>query len=516
MPQQKKAYSYTRFSTPEQARGDSARRQLAAAEDYARRHNLVLDDSLTFRDSGVSGFRGRNLQDGRLGDFLELVEKGAIPQGSYLLVENLDRISRQAARKALRTLERIVEAGITLVTTTDGKAYTEQTLDEDPMALTMVLLTFIRAHEESQLKGRRVRAAWDNKRQRAVAEGTPLTKRTPAWLVLGANGKLRLHPKRAAIVARIFKMAAKGMGQHAIAQALNREKIAAFNSDMWHRSYVKKLLANPATMGRLVAHRIEYTNNRKVRTPVVEVDGHFPAAVTASLWQRVQEMKDTGASSGTRARPAPMGQAAVKNMLAGLARCPLCLGTMTRVNKGPDGGFVYLICAKAKAGAGCFYKAVRLAGVEDAIKEHWSYLLGTAPSGDDEADRRLEQVDEGLSMLAEQAARVTEAISLRGLTGTLGDRLQSIEADMSELEAERKALLAKIEDAPLLTMKIEELEKVISVEKPDNQRVNALLRQMVRSVVVDYNYGSLIFDWRHGGESRVTYAWADQPMPGGR
>ena len=35
---QPKAYSYIRFSTPEQALGDSLRRQVQLAEEYARKH----------------------------------------------------------------------------------------------------------------------------------------------------------------------------------------------------------------------------------------------------------------------------------------------------------------------------------------------------------------------------------------------------------------------------------------------------------------------------------------------
>ena len=52
-----KAYSYLRFSTPEQLKGDSQRRQLEAARAYALEQGLELDESLTFQDLGVSGFK---------------------------------------------------------------------------------------------------------------------------------------------------------------------------------------------------------------------------------------------------------------------------------------------------------------------------------------------------------------------------------------------------------------------------------------------------------------------------
>jgi DNA invertase Pin-like site-specific DNA recombinase len=73
-----KAYSYLRFSTPEQIKGDSFRRQTAAAEAYATRHGLDLDGSLTFHDLGVSAYRGKNAEAGKLADFREAVTAGLV------------------------------------------------------------------------------------------------------------------------------------------------------------------------------------------------------------------------------------------------------------------------------------------------------------------------------------------------------------------------------------------------------------------------------------------------------
>ena len=92
-----KAFSYLRFSTPEQMKGDSYRRQTEAAQAYATKHGLELDDSLTLRDKGISAYQGRNATDGRLSAFLSAVETGRVRPGSYLLVESLDRLSREGS-----------------------------------------------------------------------------------------------------------------------------------------------------------------------------------------------------------------------------------------------------------------------------------------------------------------------------------------------------------------------------------------------------------------------------------
>jgi len=146
-----KAYSYLRFSTPEQQKGDSFRRQSQMAIDYAARKGLELDDTLTFHDLGVSSFRGQNVATGKLGYFLEAVESGEVPQGSYLLVESLDRISRQTTRRAQRVLEDIADKGITVVTLNDEREYSSESLDRDPTDLLLSILQFMRANEESVL-----------------------------------------------------------------------------------------------------------------------------------------------------------------------------------------------------------------------------------------------------------------------------------------------------------------------------------------------------------------------------
>lgn len=49
-------YSYIRFSTPDQLRGDSYRRQLDQSVEYAAQQNIELDTTLDLNDLGVSAF----------------------------------------------------------------------------------------------------------------------------------------------------------------------------------------------------------------------------------------------------------------------------------------------------------------------------------------------------------------------------------------------------------------------------------------------------------------------------
>jgi Resolvase, N terminal domain len=75
-PEAPRAYSYVRFSTPQQAAGASLQRQTEKAAKFAGEHGLVLDTELKMTDAGVSAYRGKNAKTGALGGFLEAVDKG--------------------------------------------------------------------------------------------------------------------------------------------------------------------------------------------------------------------------------------------------------------------------------------------------------------------------------------------------------------------------------------------------------------------------------------------------------
>lgn len=498
-----KAYSYLRFSTPEQMKGDSFRRQTQMAEEYASRYDLELDNMLTFQDLGVSAFRGKNAETGRLGDFLEALRSGLVAKGSFLLVESLDRISRQAARKALRVLEDIVDEGVVVVTLNDGKKYDSASLNDEPLSsLMMALIIFIRANEESATKSRRLKSAWEAKR--ATATSKPLTALGPAWLRLDSTTRVfELIEERAAVVRRIFAMSLDGVGQNKIAVALNRESIPTFgDAQMWHRSYVAKILGNPAVIGTYTPHLLEHGHGRRIRKPLEPIRDYFPAAVDEESFRRVQAQR-IGRS------PVVRGEG-VNSLLAGLARCPVCGGTMTRITKGPEGGPAYLVCIKAKQGKGCVYRAIRQRPMESAILQSAEQLLGTVPSGDVGLDNALEATEAQIFGLHDAAENLVDALA-SGPSIAISLKLRELENELEQMERHRRELLERqvAISGPLLARRLSELGEALAAQPINRPIVNSLFRQVLDSVVVDYRSGDLVLKWKHGGESQLTYAWGD-------
>jgi DNA invertase Pin-like site-specific DNA recombinase len=507
-----RAYSYLRFSTPDQTRGDSFRRQSELAATYAHQHGMELDESLTFHDLGVSAYRGRNAETGRLGDFLEAVRGGLVEPGSTLLVESLDRISRQAARRALRVLEDIVDRGVDVVTMSDNRRYSKEALDNDPMALLMAILTFIRANEESAVKASRLQAAWKAKRAKAAEK--PLTAVCPAWLHL-RDGRFEPIAERVEVVRRVFREAATGKGQHGIAEGLNRDGVPTFGhrgrcGAYWHRSYIVKLLSSDTVVGTMTPHRMDHSTGKPKRVPLEPVQGYYPAVVPMEDWQAVQALGQS--RTPLRGRHANAG--IVRNVFGGIARCAHCEGAVIRVSKGP--GWEYLVCAKAKAGAGCHYRTARYPAVEKALLEGLDLIEVQCPTGNaavDSVAAEIAALDEQVSLIRDDIAGLLPSA---GRSPVIAHRVMELEAEIEAIR-NRQSALGKDLDMSLpgrLEGRLGALRKACeslaaSSEGDDKGAlrgaVNVALRGLCGSVDVNPIEGSIVLYYLHGGAVSLTY-----------
>jgi DNA invertase Pin-like site-specific DNA recombinase len=169
------AYSYTRFSTPEQEKGTSKERQDALVASWLRANpDYELDTGLTLHDAGVSAYRGKNRKKGALGTFLKTIEQGKVAAGSVLLVEEWSRFSRQNPWDGMPTCRKIIDAGVGIMDLRSNILYNTVTMRDQPTRIRLDL-EWERAHRESQEKSIRMQAAWAAKRAKA-ASGIPMTR----------------------------------------------------------------------------------------------------------------------------------------------------------------------------------------------------------------------------------------------------------------------------------------------------------------------------------------------------
>jgi DNA invertase Pin-like site-specific DNA recombinase len=285
----KSAFSYVRFSSSEQSKGDSLRRQTALAEEYAQKHSLQLDRELTFRDLGISAFTGKNKTEGALAAFIKACKSGRVKPGSALLVESLDRLSREQVRKALRQLlELIDDHGIEVHTLADDRVYGPGTQTEE---LIFSIIVMSRANEESERKSQRVGSAWRNKKASAANNlGIAITAKVPAWIHAEKGKRFQLIEKRAKAIRKIFSHSLDGLGAQLIAQYLNENHQSFTDTgNGWHKSYVEKILVNPASYGAFQPyHRLP--NGKREKDGDLILD-YFPAAIDFKTFKAVQEAR---------------------------------------------------------------------------------------------------------------------------------------------------------------------------------------------------------------------------------
>lgn len=341
---QKLAYSYIRMSTEKQIKGDSLRRQMEWSEDFALRNNLSLQDTSTFRDIGVSAWKGLNRSKGKLGLLIDLVKDGTIPSNSFLLVESLDRLSRMTPMDALGLFQEILRTGITVVARSEfggNEIYTWQSLNGDFGQLISTLTTMLRANLESERKSQTIRDAFEKKRNLS-RQGIKTNQAPPTWITAQKISKgifdYELN-ERAEVVRWIFERSAEGLGFDRIARELNRKGTPTLRPSKrgWWHTNVANIVTNRAAIGEYQS--LITTKPGKYEPKGDPISNYYPAVVTNDLYLRAQKIRHRnrkGGRAGTR----------FSNLFDGLAACAHCQSPMyIHNNSRAKNQFQYLVCS---------------------------------------------------------------------------------------------------------------------------------------------------------------------------
>jgi DNA invertase Pin-like site-specific DNA recombinase len=448
------AYSYMRFSAPEQARGDSIRRQTAGTQRFCAEESLILDETLC--DRGVSGFHGKNRTEGALGGFLRAFNTGLVPRDAVLIIESLDRLSREKTRLSQAELLQLINGGLTVVTLLDRQVYSADTIDEYPHLLHGALAIAQRAHEESATKARRVGEAWANKRQN-LAAGRASRQRFPAWLRWDRDRVVAI-PERQELLNWIFTRRAAGVGRRRIVAELNQRGVEPWGIGKrkarggWQESYITKILSSRAPLGEFQPHQKVEGKRIPVGDPI---KGFYPQVVPAELWQAAQ----TTAEPGTR----PVrGRPSAGNLFSGLLFDPLG-APMHVARKGSNCDYLVTALAYRRADRPTF--SWRLAHFHEVVLPligglDWSRVF--ADLKHDEALTRiraaLAEIRRAEKQLELKIERLTDAI-MAGDLGAVSDhfrsRSQALTLERNQLQAQANQLksdLAAVERARRLSV----------------------------------------------------------------
>ena len=364
---QRKAISYLRMSTDRQLEGHSLARQTQATKDYCLANNFELIEELA--DIGVSGYSGAHSSRGQLGVFFQALRNGEIEPNTVLIVESLDRLSRQDPLTAMSQFSEMLSFGIELHTLFDRQVYSKESIGANAGQLFLSIGAMVRAHEESATKSKRLRAVWSSKKK---DQTKIVTSQVPFWINVkkDKNGRavsFELREPDASVIRSIFDLSInQNMGAQAITSYLNKNinefpksRSNSRNKDNgWSESYVKSVMNNPAVYGVYQPHK--RVDGKRVPDGNPWAD-YYPRVITKEEFllnqSKMQQRKIRG--QGRKSKN-------FRNLFRGLLYCKSCGSKMSFKDnvKAKGGPIIRCDLAKQKRG-NCDSLPVRYQTLED-------------------------------------------------------------------------------------------------------------------------------------------------------
>ena len=289
-------YLYMRFSDLKQADGDSIRRQRDYAERVAKEKNLTINEDLVMTDRGISAFKSKNAKKGKLGAFIKAIDDGLVAERSILIVESLDRLSRDTPFTAHFQFSKLIDKGITIITANDKNEYNEQTLSKYPSQLFTLTGTMLRAHDESLHKQKRSIEKIKDKIKRFEEEGVVKPLGTvPHWLDPVKDGyKLNDNSKT---IKLIIDMYLDNKGLNTISRELNDRNIKSPKGlNRWGVTTIRKILDNKALYG-YKEFELSYLIDGREITEKHGLEHYYPSIISKNDYLVIQERKKKKANS---------------------------------------------------------------------------------------------------------------------------------------------------------------------------------------------------------------------------
>ena len=476
------AYSYSRYSSDLQSKGDSVRRQEELAERVCKNKGWRL--SPLKRDEGVSGWDGSNIRAGALGDFVKDVESGRISTPCVLIIETFDRLTRLPALDALGFFRKLLLLGVVICTAENGFEYTSQNI-ESLNNLLIPLVQMSMAHDYSERLSRRLRSSWQSKKEKARTQQRVMTRKLPAWITLpkGATSTadFQIDEGRADVVRRIFKEYLTGVGVNTIALNLTKDKIKPFGvGKVWNVSTVNRWLRSKTVIGHLQPHRYTNRNSRSEEGMIIE--NYYPSIVTESEFYAAQELRDK--------RFIPRGPKLNRhNLFSGMMFCKRCKNGMSMktgaITKKRTSPYRAIVCSNAMRGGTCKYAKIPYLHLEEILLQvMFNRILDSMDALEDTAEAKLQAIEGELTDIEAQLLKISAIFdSDQSYPKILLDKALSLEARQKQLIAAKKLVPSDFSERRTL----ERMRNWTPLENNQENRakVSHLLRSLVERIELD-------------------------------
>ncbi|MGV8862404.1 MAG: recombinase family protein [Pseudomonas sp.] len=269
------AYAYVRYSSTVQSSGDSVDRQISPLKAFEKDTGVEIVETII--DEGVSSFRGDNASRGKFKEILARIDRGVIRRGDYLVVESIDRITRQRVLDGVELLQNILKAGVRIYTTSDSRCYSYDDPDRDFENLIMISLIAKRANEESEIKSKRRKSAWNKAKLAASEDGKKFNAHNPpyGYSYDVVTEQFIIAEDDAAEIRMIFELL-KTMG---ISNATRRVNVSSKRK--WTSRQVAQMIENKYPLGMLMSQK----RNEKGKKVFVEyIEGYYPKIISQTAF----------------------------------------------------------------------------------------------------------------------------------------------------------------------------------------------------------------------------------------
>ena len=284
------ALSYLRFSSAQQVKDIKKEDQINRAKQWAEENGYQFSET-SFSDLGVSAYKGDNSTIGDLGRFLKAVEDGLIPRGSALVIEALDRLSRENQWRGQMLLGNILSNGVDVVTLNDNQKYTFEDLQQDMGVAIRIVLAFNLAHAESQQKSRRVTAGWQRNLEQVKTGKRKRSSAIPNWLKLAGtmdDGHFEVIEEKAQVTRELFSRFADGETVWSIAKNFRDREITTPRGKTFASGNIYRLVKSKAPYGILEIGK----GTKNDRTIFDQIDDYFPRILDEDVQRRVKMRLD--------------------------------------------------------------------------------------------------------------------------------------------------------------------------------------------------------------------------------
>lgn len=159
---------------------------------------------------------------------LEAIENGQIEQGSTIIIESLDRLSRRDIDVTQQIIKSISQNNVFIASLVDGLCESVN----DLVSVIRIALAADLAHKESEKKSQRLRETKGQQRQRDL-NGEVINKVLPFWLERKQDKFV--FSEKLDTVKRIIDLRRKGYGTHKIAKILNNDgyELVEYNNECY-------------------------------------------------------------------------------------------------------------------------------------------------------------------------------------------------------------------------------------------------------------------------------------------